>query len=370
MDLVGFINPGSRFPATVIPVWWTEDDSLVGLFDSPDREPMLQRIQLKSKIFKLPVDWSDESIRGCEPIDVCLLALTADQLLAYPRLREGEILSSLLADRSFAGEEPFVRLALSKLTQMPHLIVSELVSCACRLLSKEVLAAPGAANTRIEKWLGEQRQSICERFSLDVEIPLTIDELGDMKWWRQYVDVQTPMKRSTLYDIEDITPSPKTVTILNLEPTIPDDRILGLMARHLMNGTKYTFFHSPAANKDILSGLAAATQQALESARRATTGPTADLVPPNVGEISFFALQTWTGSPYIFYEIATPNGISVIGYRGHDVGASISSCYEKLGDGVARELLEALVSPRPERMPLEGASHVLKFEKRTGETHR
>lgn len=359
MRLFGFINPTGRYPAAVVPVWLDESDVLHGMFARQGSTTEFGRELLPllktSDIKRLPDDWFDSTIQGHKQTDVCLLALSQDKLIAYPISAERKAISTLLADPSFASDQPFTRLAFAKLAGSAHLVVAELLSCACHLLTKEVVSQAGGAKARIEAWLQQERDSLAEQLgesqearALQAELPTTLEALGAPTWWRGHVTLHPPQQPLTLVQIEDRRPSPKTAAILNLEPAVPDREILGIMARHLLSGTNYLFFHAPSASPDALDQLRRATDRAVETARRAVSGPLGNLAPPLVGTVKFFELdREWTGSPFVFYEEAAEGGTRVAGYRGVDVGASIARSYERLTDEIAFELLEALVSKAP-----------------------
>ena len=164
--------------------------------------------------------------------------------------------------------------------------------------------------------------------------------------------------------MEDLTPSPMTVVVMNVEPMVPNEVVLNLMARHRLTGTDYLFFHAPTASGEALNRLQDATDVAVEEARRGASGILEEFTGPSTGSVKFFALdRQWTGSPYVFYIMGKADDERVLGYRGVDVDASISRSYELLKEGFACELLQMLRSGRPEPVELvNGEERVLKMK--------
>lgn len=376
MKLIGYINPSAKLPASVIPVWYDESQ-YYGVFsernDKGDVSRKLYLLDKESKISLLPDGWKDVSIQGCDKEEVCFLALSPQKIIAYPISNEEELVSSLLDDPSFAIDKPFTRYALAKLTQKTYLLVTELLSCASYLLSQEVLFSNSSGKERIERWLSEQESSLLQHYNISSEIkamisdlPKKVEDISSMSWWRKYTSIQPSVKKCTLNEIERISPSPKTIAILNIEPTVPDKEILDLMAEHIIAGTNYLFFHAPNANQVVLKNLKNATDEAVKYAKNKLTSSLSRFHPPAVGCIEYFVLESpWTGSPYVFYEIAANDETKVTGYRGLDIGSSISQFYEKLPDGFASELLEALTSPLPKKQKLDDVNYdsVIDLEK-------
>jgi hypothetical protein len=358
LTLRGFLNPFDDYPAVVVPVWAQPDGSAVGVFSADERcghgRRKLCPLVGWDDVVPLPADWTDGTV-GADPLDACLLALDRTTVIGYTIEGESRTIRALLADPSFAADRPFTRLAMAKLTGAPHLLFSELFACAFVLLIQETASKPGGAKVRIEAWLRRESASIAdylgensEAKTFVSELPATFDDLANITWWRRRVSFKPASSPLPLDVIENRTPSPKTIAVLNLVPVVPGPAMLRIMGRHLSAGTNYIFFHAPSASAEALEQLNAATLKALEQAIVSTRGRLENFASPTVGTVRFYSLEReWTGSPFVFYEEAADSGTRVIGYRGLDVGASIAQSYEQVDDQVASELLEALSSNRP-----------------------
>ncbi len=358
MDLVGFLNPSCSYPGVVIAVWQDKQGQCFGGFSQGKNATCLEVIPLeKNAVFvPLPDGWRDTSIAGLSANSVCLFALESENIAAYSFSCEKEFLSTLLEDPGFSIDQPFLRLSIAKSAGAVQLIMVELLAAASHLMALEVLESKGGARKRVENWLTQQKRGIAEQFESVPEfreaianLPSRIEDLAHSSWWRAHMVTNTSGKLLSLDQIENRNPSPKCVTIINRQPIVPDERMLAIMARHLLNGTDYMFFHSPEANESVLDHLRTATDEARSSAKSSAIGPQSKLRTTSVGSIDFYSLQSeWTGSPYVMYLDAAVPRFHVDGYRGIDVGAAIARSYVKLKDNFAYELLEALFSKPPQ----------------------
>lgn len=361
MNLVGFLNPTTTYPAIVVPVW--EDEA--GLYASfrtkneEDHKFELVSIPEDSSYISLPNNWDDTTVSACLPIDVSLIALDQAKIIGCHIDDEQGIILNLLSDLYFCANHPHVRLAFSKQTRSPLVIIKELQNVVNLLLMEELYHQGGQGVGRILDWLCNQKASLIEQYqSSDIidlfedSIPTNAEDLVENTWWKQaYSEKQ---KTFSLVEIEDRYPSPKRIAVLNTQPIVPNNSVLPIMTRHLASGTNYSFFHAPSANQESLLELKLFADKVEEDASRMSESPLSATDKDNVGSIKFFSInRQWTGSPFIFYEDIQEGKICITGYRGKDNNASISESYEKLRDDYALELLEALMSSPPEEAKFE-----------------